>query len=556
MLWRRFLWLTVVFAWVVAAPAAPRPRLVVVISIDQFRADYLDRFDPWYRPAKQGQTFGGFRYLRAFGADFADAHHGQVPTATGPGHAALLTGAPAALTGIIGNEWFVPSMASDPTTEGIMYCVYDPLAKVVGGGDTKPMSPRNLLTTTLGDELKMATAGQGKVVAVAFKDRAAILMAGHAADTVIWFDNTQGSWVSSDFFCPSGQLPQWVTDWNAKRLPKDALGKKWTPMLPASAYAFTRVSPTLKPSSTTLPFEHVITGKDGDKGAYATFTVSSFGQEYVFATAKEAIVKEQLGQDEVPDVFCLNLATNDYVGHAYGPNSPEVMDISVRTDRLLGDLFGFLDKQIPGGMNSVLVVVSADHGVVPIAEESGKVYRTGSVRVSSAELRRVVNEALAAKFGPGDYVLAATEPNWYLNQRELQARNADPAVARKIAADAVTQHPGMYIAFTRDAILSGALPRWDWARLVANNLHPRLSGDFLVFEAPGNYMGGGTGTGHGSPWVYDTHVPIILCGPQVRRGRYFRRVEVLDIAPTLSVILGIEAPNGSQGRLLQEALGG
>lgn len=550
------MWLVVILAGVVAAQAAPRPRLVVVISIDQFRADYLDRFDRWYMAAQNGNTLGGFKYLRANGSDYADAHHGQVPTATGPGHAALLTGAPSALTGIIGNEWFVPSMIADPITKGTMYCVYDPLAKVVGGGDTRPMSPRNLLVTTLGDELKMATGGKAKVVGIGLKDRAAILMAGHAADTVIWFETQYGTWISSDFYCPSGQLPKWVQDWNAKQLPKNALGQKWVPKLPAKEYEFTRVSPTLKPSSTTLPFEHVITGKHGDKGAYSSFTVSSFGQEHAFATAQEAITQEQLGQDDVPDVLCLNLSTNDYVGHAYGPNSPEVMDISVRTDALLSNLFNFLQAKIPGGMNSVLVVVSADHGVVPIAEEAAQVYRTGAVRVPASVVEKAVNDALSAAYGPADYVLATTEPNWYLDIAALRSRNADLVAARKIAADAVANVPGMYIAFTKDAILSGALPRWEWTRLVYNNMHPRLGGDLLVFEAPGAYMGGGTGTGHGSAWVYDTHVPIILCGPQIKPGRHFRRVEVLDIAPTLSVILGIEAPNASQGRLLKEALGG
>jgi predicted AlkP superfamily pyrophosphatase or phosphodiesterase len=521
-----------------------RPRLVLVISIDQFRADYLRRFESHYLSARSGGKVGGFRWLTETGANYTDAHHMHVPTATGPGHATILTGSEPNLNGIVGNDWY------DRKGQKPMYCVDDESVETVGG-TSNPMSPRNLLVTTVGDELKMATAGRAKVVAVALKDRGSILLAGHAADTVIWFDGGSLGWVTSSFYAPSKRLPKWVESLNSQQLPRSAMGKTWEPLLSAAAYTDTRKAPgepappTGKVFSHTMPTDRAFAGK---------FVESAFSQDYTFAAVKEAIVAEGLGQDEVPDVLGVNLATNDYVGHAYGPNSPEVLDISVRTDRLLSELFNFIQAHVPGGLDAVTIAVTADHGVVPIPEEAGGTYRTGAGRATYQAPASAAQAALEKAYGPGKWVLARTEPNLYLNDDLIVQKGHRIEDAEKLAIAAVSALPSVYCAFSRTQILGGVLPQWDWTKLVANGYHPKVGGNLIVVTAPGWYNSAGTGTGHAAPWPYDSHVPVILRGFGVRPVRSARRVSVADIAPTLSQILGIEYPSGCVGKPLEESL--
>jgi predicted AlkP superfamily pyrophosphatase or phosphodiesterase len=523
------------------------PKLVLLISIDQFRADYTERFAPYYLPAKTGSRLGGFRFLMETGARYLDAHHNHIPTATGPGHATLLTGSEPAIDGIIGNDWF------DRTENKPMYCVDDPSVHPVGGSG-KPMSPRNLKVTTVGDELKMATGGRAKVVGISFKDRAAILMAGHAADTVIWFDGTTGNWVSSSFYAPSGHLPAWVTKINEDRLVDNAKGQNWDPLLENGAYALTRRNPGEPQSSGTRPFSHRL-GSDGpaDPAYFAALTSSGQGQEFVFKTVERAIDGEKLGQHDVPDLFVLNLATNDYIGHRYGPNSPEVMDISVRTDRLLSELFNSLNRSI--GIDNVAIVVTADHGILPVPEESGGVYRTGSARVPSSPAVHV-EQALSKQFGSGRWLLGGGlyEQNLYLDHSTIREKGLKIEDVEHAAANAAMDADGVFAAFTRTQILSNGLPQWDWTKLVLNGYHPRLGGDVLILEATGVLFGSGTGTNHGSAWAYDSHVPLLLRGPGIGKGVFGRRVHTADIASTLCHILGIEYPTGNVGEPLFEAI--
>lgn len=531
-----------------AQPLPPKPRLVVVFSIDQCRADYISRFAVDYLPANKGSTIGGFNYLASKGAYFTDSHFRHIPTYTGPGHAVILTGSIPALTGIADNDWF------DRSTGKIVYCVDDPQTETVGG-TSGPMSPRNLKVTTVGDELKMATAGKAKVVGISFKDRAAILMAGHAADTVIWFDGGAGKWVTSAFYAPNKKLPVWVDAVNSLNRPDASETKVWTPMLPDAAYADTRPAPFVKGPPTSPVFSHKIAGST-KKATYGNFTASGFGQEFVFETVQRAVEAEGLGQDEVPDILCVNLATNDYIGHAYGPNSPEVKDISVRTDRLLSGLFNFLRKQVPGGMASVAVVVTADHGVVPIPEEASGVYRIlQNVRGSTSAVEKAVNETLSKRFGEGKWVLNCSLPQLYLDRALVAAKGLTMAQAEEVAAEAARTAPGVYWAFPGEDILHGALPTWPWTAYVTNGYHPKISGDVMVFEDPGVLFSGGTGTSHGSPWAYDTHVPILVSGPGIRPGVYSDSVSQSDIAPTLCQLLRIEQPSGCVGKPLVKALG-
>ncbi len=517
---------------------APRPKLVVLISIDQFRGDYIERFSDQFLPARSGGKIGGFRFLTETGAHYLDAHHNHLPTATGPGHATLMSGSEPFINGIAGNDWF------DRKTGKRIYCVDDPTVKTIGG-ESSPMSPRNLKVTTVGDELKMATNGKSKVVGIAFKDRASILMAGHAADTVIWFDAKTGNWVTSSFY--ADKLPSWVSDINAQGTPAKTAGQKWEPLLPKEAYSTARLAPFAKPSATGPLFSHALTSNLG------SFTTSSFGQEFVFKTVEAAFDGEKLGQHQTSDVLVVNLSTNDYVGHAYGPNSPEVMDITIRTDRLLSGLLNVIDRKV--GIDNVNIVLTGDHGVVPIVEESNGVYKTGVQRVLDRNMGAAVEAAFTKQYGEGKYLLTAPDEMYlYLNHAFLAEKKVPLAEAQKFAVKTLQSVPGVFAAFTRTQIMEGELPRQEWLGMVTNGYNAEYGGDVLFVTQPGFYSGGGTGTGHGAPWKYDSHVPIIFRGPGINKGRYTRTVTTADIAPTLSILLGIEVPTGSIGHPLHEAI--
>jgi len=524
------------------------PKLVVAISIDQFRDDYIPRYYNYFLPAKSGGKLGGFRFLTDTGAWYKDAHHNHVPTATGPGHATLLSGSEPAVDGIVGNDWY------DRAAGHAMYCVEDRSVETVGG-TSGPMSPRNLKVTTIGDELKMATNGRSRVVSLALKDRAAILMSGHASDGVVWFDNNTGNWVTSTWYAPNKQLPAWAQKINADRLVDKGYGTSWEPMLPADAYSITRRTPSEKPADNGKVFSHPLgSGGKPDKAYWGAMWTSAWGNEFTVQSAMRAVESEQLGKHDVPDLLTLSLSSNDYVGHRFGPNSPEAMDATVATDRALSELFNALDKQV--GIDNVVIVLSADHGVLPVPEEATNSYKSPDTRFPG-NFKAAIQKALTEKFGPGDWVLGEGmyEQNFYINRETAKAKNLKMEDVENAVAEAALAVPGAFAAFTRTQLLKGDLPKWDWVSRAMNGFSPTLGGDLMIFEAPGVLFGGSSGTGHGSTWEYDSHVPIIVRGGGVTKGIFNRRVATADIAPTLSLLLGIEYPSGNQGKPLVEALG-
>ncbi len=560
----RLLWLALVclFVFTVAATAAPaKPRLVVLISIDQFRADYLARFADLYRPAEGKGGVGGFRYLMERGAYNTDAHHDHYPLFTGPGHSIHLTGAPPYKTGIVGNDWF------DRTLNAERYCVEDTKSPLVGAADPdgkRGVSPATLRVSTVGDELKMATGGKAKVWGLAFKDRAAILMAGHLADGVLWFDDETAAWISSRFYFKDGHLPGWVADWNAAKKIDPFFGKTWSLSVPPAALdrlwkpgnEFAGPRPGLGKS-----FPHPITGgldKPG-KAFYGAFESTPYGNQYVLETAAELVRREKLGADGVPDLLAINLSTNDYIGHSFGPDSAEVLDAAVATDRQLSDLFRFLARTVPGGLASVTIVLTADHGVAPMVEEKKREGFATALAYQDPALGAAAKAALEAAFGAGDWSQGLVEYNFYLNLEELKKKGIEPAKAEAVAAEAFRRQPGVYAAYTRGQILEGRMPPTDIARRVTLGFHPAVSGDVVIVLDPytvPNYGKGtvATGTTHGTPYAYDTSVPLLLAGAGIKPGRYTARVSTLDIAPTLSDLLGILQPSGCEGHVLSQSL--
>jgi predicted AlkP superfamily pyrophosphatase or phosphodiesterase len=519
------------------------PKLVVVISIDQGRADYIDRFSELFLPPKKGNTIGGLRWMSETGVRYTDAHHHHVPTFTAVGHAVLLTGSVPAFTGIVGNTWW------DREKGKSHYSTEDDGYKTVGG-NMDAQSARPLKVTTVGDELKMATNSRSKVVGISFKDRASILMAGHAADQVVWFDYDAGNFVTSTYF--ANTLPTWADEYNKSRAIDSYLGKAWTPSLPESSYINARNAPHEKgPKMFSHPY-----GNEKKSSFYSNIVASGAGQDVIFDLTEKAIDAEKLGQHATPDVLVLNLASNDYVGHAWGPNSPEVMDVWAVTDKRLSRLFNHLNKVVPGGIDNVAIVVSADHGVSAIPSEMADVYKIGAGRLSGSAITNAVESALDKKYGDEKWALNYNGSNLYLDHKVINTKGLKRDEVEQVAADAAMTVPGVYLAFTRTNVLQGRLPEMGYKEWVTNGLSPLVGGDIVVIAAPNQIETGATGTTHGTAWAFDTHVPIMTHWGGQKARKIARRVYTHDIASTVCTLLGIEYPSGNVGQPLWESLPG
>lgn len=543
-----------------AAPSpAKRPRLVVTIVVDQMRADYLDRFDDLFLPPGRGRTAGGFRYLRERGADFAAARYPHFPTFTAPGHAIVSTGGYPYKTGIVGNEWY------DKAAHTSVYPVGDASAKVVADVSTskaKPMSPRNLRSSTLGDELKMATGGRGKVVALALKDRPAIMLGGRLSDATIWFDESTGRWISSDFYCKTGQLPAWVQAINTKATPASRFGQSWTSALPSQVLNRgwnPAGAPAIHPIyGLGATFPHLVNGGQTTAGDtyYKAWELTPWANQFVFDSAEQAITSAALGNDDIPDLLTFNLSTNDFVGHAYGPDSPEMLEITTQTDRQLSQFLRFLDRTVPGGLDNVTIALTGDHGAVPLPENLVAAgFRAG--RIEEPDLVAVAQKALNARFGEGKWLTEYVEPCLYLDDEALAAAKIDPAEAQKVAARAIGQMDGIYATFTRTQFEEGRLPPNDIGARVAKGFYPKVSGDVMVVAESDYFVEASpfkNNTTHGSVYAYDTRVPLLIAGFGVRSGRFYEDVSPADIAPTLSTLMGTMYPSACDGKPLVSAL--
>ena len=372
------------------------------------------------------------------------------------------------------------------------------------GGEGVGASPRRLLGTTLGDELKMVAppgdpARTPRVYGISMKDRSAILPAGHGADGAFWLPTAAGPFVSSTYYF--AELPAWVAAFNTRPVP-----------IPES----------------------------GDVDTNAR----------VLALAAEAITAGRLGQREVTDVLTVSLSDNDLIGHAHGPDSAQVHDVSVGTDRLLAEFFATLDKQV--GLSRTLVVLTADHGVAPLPELQQERRLPGG-RIESAALFGPITAALEARFGPGQWLLATAGSSPYLNHALIAERKLDPAEVRRVAAEAAMRAPHVARVYTRDQLLLGQVAPDLIGRRVLRGFHAQRSGDLEIIFEP-FWLRGRAGTTHGTPHNYDAHIPLVFMGPGIVPGRYHQHTALNDLAPTLAAMLGVEAPSGADGRVLVEML--
>jgi predicted AlkP superfamily pyrophosphatase or phosphodiesterase len=499
--------LAVCLAASLAAAAPKKPKLVLAIVIDQFRYDYLTRFRAEYH--------AGFDRLLTQGAVFTNARYIHFPTVTAIGHATFLSGATPSVSGIVGNDWFdrqenvhVTSVSDNKTT--------------LLGGTGEGASPHRLLVSTVGDEVKMAN-GNARVIGVSLKDRAAILPAGHMANGAYWFDLKSGNFVSSTYYFRD--LPAWVKDFNASRPSEKYRGVTWlTHKLPMDLVA-------LYGDSSHSPLE-----------------ASPFGNELVEMFAERALTAEQMGTRGATDVLTVSFSSNDKVGHDYGTYSPEEHDVAVQTDRILARLFEAVDRQV--GMDNVLVVLTGDHGVAPSAEEATANHMPGG-RIPGDTVKNAIQAALVKRYGPGDWIAGSWDLSIYLNWQFIASKNLNRAEVSQVAAEAAVAVAHVSRVYTRDQLTSGSLAVDAFAQRVINGFNLRRSADIVFIPDPYWTFSTSVST-HGTPFGYDTHVPVIFMGTGIKPGSRNANISINDIAPTLATILEVETPSGSVGRVLTE----
>lgn len=510
----------------IALPAAqlaqgPDIRLVLLIAVDQFRYDYLTRFRTEYKE--------GIRRLLTEGAVFTDANLEHYPTVTAVGHATMLTGATPSVHGIIGNDWF------DRETGATVTSVSDPTVKAVGSPTGPVASPRRLLVSTLSDQVKMASPlpkgapDAPRAFGVSLKDRSAILAVGRGADAAYWWDTRTGSFVTSTYYV--AEAPEWVRTFN-ERKPADArAGTAWT-SLSAPATVLRQLPPA--------------PGQALYDGIYA----SPYGNELVLDFTLELLGRERVGTRNATDVVAVSFSSNDSVGHSFGPDSPQVRDISLQTDRTIGRLLAQVDKIV--GLQHTLVAFTTDHGVAPVPDTLRDRGLPGG-RMTTKELFEPIQQALAAKFGEGKWLMATAGSSPYLNYELMEKLQLDPTEVRRVAAAAAARVPHVTRVYTRDQLMRGEVPDDRIGSRVLRGFNVQRSGDLEIILEP-YWMRQAQGTTHGTPYNYDAHIPLILMGRRINPGEYSGHVALNDLAPTLATLVGVEIPAGSSGRVLTEAL--
>jgi len=501
-----------------------RPKLVVVIVIDQFRGDYLERYRDQFGD-------GGFRVFLDRGAYFTDCNYDYANTRTAPGHATLFTGSYTSGHGIVANEWW------DPQKKKRVTSVEDDTTKLVGVGKTGVgASPHNLMSDTLGDELKLATGGKARVFAISLKDRAAVLPAGFSGDAAYWIDPNSGDWITSTYYRPD--LPEWVRNFNGSHRAEKFWNREWRDK---------------DSDGNILGSTAPRNGKDGaPAGFYEVVGSTPFANDYQLEFAKELVLYEKLGAGSATDLLVISLSANDILGHQVGPDSPQMRSMALELDRQLAEFFGFLGHQV--GMANVWMALSADHGVAPLPEFA-KTLRLPAANLDAKLLREQINSVLSRKYGrKADYVLDLDYPLAWLSEEAFAGifSGHKESDAEADAGEAMKQ-AGLAGYFTKAQLARGETPATEIGRRYAHSYSPE--GGWYVIGIPSPFQVGITkGTDHASPFSYDTHVPLAFYGLAFQPGIYRTHAEPVDLAVTLASLLGINAPAQATGRVLTEAL--
>jgi predicted AlkP superfamily pyrophosphatase or phosphodiesterase len=534
------------------AQSRPEVRLVLQITIDGLRADLINRYE-------NGFGKDGFRLLKEKGTYYTNAHYQYANTETIVGHTTLATGTFPSQHGMIGNVWF------DREAGELAYNIEDPNSPIiptrenVSKGEqvdpaqkksrTQGRSPAVILAPTFGDGLAAYYGGRSKIFGVSGKDRSAVSMAGHVGKA-FWYSTNSGDFVSSTYYYDA--YPDWVTKWNARRQAEGYAGKSWSLLNDTSAYLLAAQDD--RPYEVDLKgygrvFPHPF-GQANDKLFYTRILVSPVGDQLALDFSKSLITHEQLGQDKIPDYLSISFSGVDAVNHFFGPSSLENEDVVVQLDRILADLFAFIDKTI--GLKHTLIVLSADHGMADLPEYMTELgYKAG--RLDPDEIVAAANKS-GQKFGVDEIVRFFYRPYLYLNDKKIAAAKIDRVKVEHAIADALTDFDGIALAVPTSRLSSQqANPL---VAQVRRNHHVSRSGDIYIIQKPYWFLfdKGPVAAMHGSPWRYDTHVPIIFMGSGIQPKTVHRLVHPVDVAPTITALLGMTPPGSAQGLPLEEVL--
>ena len=539
--------------------AAEAPKLILQITVDQLRSDLPKRY-----MSKMGD--GGFRYLYDKGIVYEDAHHAHSNTETIVGHTTLATGAYPSRHGLIGNVWY------DRTTGEMTYNIEDPRYSLLSkdadvdksteidptqrAAKSDGRSPAAILVSTFSDELSIHTDKKAKVFGVSVKDRGAVSMAGHAGKA-FWFSKANGEFVTSNFYYE--KYPQWVEAFNARKPALAYANKSWELMYKPSDYMFGDKDD--QSWETALGgfgrvFPHQYGNADGKY--FTTFlTLSPAGDQLTLDFAKELIVNEDIGQDAITDYLSVSFSSTDYVGHVFGPSSLESEDNLLRLDKTLAELFAFVDKKV--GLKNTLIVLSADHGS-PEAPPQVNEYGIEADYIDPETWDKTAGiEKLKKEFGIGKELIQAFNPPYiYLNKEIIREKGLDLAQIEEVVASEIMKFKGVNMAVSSTALMEGRVANTEDMHLILNSHNVKRSGDIFILFEPNWFINDFDGLTvactHGSLWNYDTFVPVIFAGANIKPKKVYRKIETVDVARTLSAYVNVKPPSGANGNILTEVL--
>jgi len=520
------------------AAAPDKPALVIGIIVDQMKYEYLFRY---------AEKFGndGFKRLMKEGFFCENTHYNYVPTFTGPGHAAVYTGTTPSVNGIIGNDWY------QQLTNDTMYCTADQNAETVGStNDAGKMSPVNLISTTITDELRIATNFQSKVIAISMKDRGAILPGGRTANGAYWYDSKSGNWITSSYYM--NELPKWVNDFNAQKISEKYVHQKWNTLLPIEKYTESTADdndyeePFKGETRPIFPHDFpALHGKD-----FELVRKSPFGNTLIKDFAIAALRSENLGKGKYTDFLAVSFSSTDYIGHQFGVNAVETEDCYLRLDKDIADLLKFIDGTY--GKRNVVIFLTADHGAMPNAAllEDHKV---NAGIFNTRTLSDLLNHNLKNELGSDSLISCIINDNVYLNHSLIKEKNMKLKDVQNAVVRILSQINGI-----ADVVTSNQLNDNNYSTgirmKIQNGYHRKRSGDIVYLLEPGLVEYKRTGTTHGSGYAYDTHVPLLWYGWKIPSGHSSDIVNITDIAATLAQLLHIEFPNGCKGEPIKQLL--
>lgn len=518
------------------ATGIDRPKLVIGLVVDQMRWDFLYRYQDRY------QANGGFNRLIKQGFSNENTFIPYAPTITACGHSTIFSGSTPAITGIAGNAWY------DQRLKRNMYCVEDKSVSTVGSSSKAgQMSPRNMQTTTIGDELKLATNFRSKVIGIAIKDRGGILPAGHTANGAYWYDGSTGNWITSTYY--RNDLPNWVQSFNDAKWVDKYYEGGWNTLYPIETYVNSVKEPKpykSKPlGANALAHPYDLKGMIGKN--FGAISSTPFGNTMTLELAKAAIKGESLGKSGFTDMLTVSLSSPDYVGHSFGPNSVEVEDTYLRLDKDLGEFFNYLDKEI--GKGQYLFFISADHGVAHIPGFM-KENKIPAGTFDDGLCKNGLNELLRQKFGHSNMVISMNNYQVHIDRPLVDSLGLDRSKVIETIIRFMQQQPEVMRSFDLNELSATTLPA-KIKTMIANGYDPNRGGDVQFILYPQYIDGGPTGTTHGLWNPYDAHIPLVWYGWNIKPGKSNKEVYMTDIAPTIAAMLHIQMPNGTIGTVIE-----